>query len=153
MADREFIEKQRAIGRRIEAMEKMIADWGQATVDNMLRQLASMGLEDKLVLINKLERKRRKSLMRSLKTKLKLKDGELDRISFSFIKHGIFLEHGVGHRRPKGVNNNPHPWLKPNLDPAIEQLADMLAEQYADLAAEELKFSIPGIISTKIKVG
>jgi len=150
----DFIASQQALGERLEAMDKAIEEWGAMVISKMLRQLAKMGLHNRLVLIKATEKKKRPSLMKSLKTRLKRKDGQLDRISIAFIQHGIFFEHGVGKGRPKGSSGaKPNLWIKPILDPAIEQLADIIAEGYADLAVEELKINIPGIISTKVKIG
>ena len=157
MTNQSFQERQlalEALGDRLEAMDKLVEDWGKATVTKMLRRLAGMGLKQKLVLINSTERKKRQSLMRSLKIKLKRREGILERISFSFIRHGIFYEQGVGRGRTKGSGNvKTNPWIKPVLDAEIEELSTLIAERYADLAVEELKINIPGIISTKVKVG
>jgi hypothetical protein len=123
-------------------MDKTVIEWAENTKGQLLRKLAKLGVKEK------------SKLVKSLKTKFKQKDGELERVSFSFTKHGIFYERGVG--RGRGIQSGktkPNPWLKPILDAEIEQLADLIAEKYADLAVEELKLNIPGIISTKVKIG
>ena len=79
---------------------------------------------------------------------------ERDRISavwFTFARHGIFYEHGVGRGRPIGSKDaKPNPWLSTVIPIAIQELSGTLAEEYADLAVEEIKIVIPGVIFTKI---
>jgi len=75
------------------------------------------------------------------------------RVDFPFVRHGIFLEHGVGKNRPKGSGKErPRPWLKPVLEPAIEHLAEVLAEAGADAVLGQIKFVIPGIVNARATV-
>jgi len=87
--------------------------------------------------------------------RLRKKEGELENVAFSFARHGIFLEHGVGRGRKKGsasASKHKQPWLEPLLPSRIEALASILAEKYADIAAEELRIIIPGVFESKVKI-
>lgn len=119
--------------------------WGQATKKKLLYRLAGLQLIDRLRLNTELEL--------TLSSSVKSRQGEIERISLGFARHGIFLEHGVGKGRPVGSSQAltaARPWLKPVLDPAVEELAELLAEQYADIAVDNIRILVPGIIDTKI---
>jgi hypothetical protein len=92
-------------------------------------------------------------LVKSIRSTLKKRDGEIEKVAFQFARHGIFLEHGVGKGRPvrsaKALAYR-RPWLSKILPDAVEDLAELLSEEYADIFAAELRFLIPGIIDTKI---
>lgn len=95
-------------------------------------------------------------LIESLGGRIRTRDGDVESLAFSFARHGIFLEHGVGRGRPVGspqARQAAKPWLKPVLDAEMQGLADLLANEYADLAAESVRILIPGVIDTKINVG
>ena len=130
------------LGDRLEQLENEVKNFGQLTKKELLTKLASLGLHQ------------RAKLYRSVRSKLKIKQGDLEGVSWSFLQHGIFYEHGVGKHRPKGstaASRAARPWLKPVLNDAVEQLADLLAEEYADIAAAEVVIRIPGVIDTTIK--
>lgn len=130
------------LGDRLESLEQSARNFGTETKEQLLRRLAGMGLQEKA------------QLYRSLRSKLNFKQGDLEGIAWSFARHGIFVEHGVGKHRPKGssfANKYARPWLRPVLTDAVEQLADLLAEEYADIVAGEIVIRIPGVIDTTIK--
>ena len=139
-------QKQQRLGDRLEQMDQEIRAWGRLTRKALLFRLHSLGLQDRVALQGELQ------LRKSLRSKIRKKNGDIERISFAFARHGIFLERGVGKGRPVGsaqATKAAKPWLKPTLDPAIETLADLLENEYADIAAAELRLFIPGIIDTK----
>jgi hypothetical protein len=128
------------------ALIKEIRSWSQATRKQLLFRLAKLQLTDLLRLNTRLEQ--------SIKTSVKTRRGEVDSVGFSFLRHGIFLEHGVGKGRPVGsqaAQSAARPWLKPVIEPAVEELADILAEEYADIAIDNIRILIPGIIDTEVK--
>ena len=132
---------------RLEGLDKEIRAWSRVTRKDLLFRLAALNLEERVRLSDEV------SLKKSLRAKIKKKSGEIERVAFSFARHGIFLEHGVGKGRPVGsaqANRYKKPWLSIVLPDAIENLADILEEEYADIIAAELKFVIPGIIDTKV---
>ena len=137
------------LGDRLEALLKEVRGWNRATSKDLRFRVASMGLKDRVRLAGAVK------LRNSIRGKVKARNLELERVSFTFARHGIFLEHGVGKGRPvnsAAANRMSRPWLKPGIEDAIESLADLLSNEYADLAADELKIIIPGVINTKIKV-
>lgn len=133
------------LGDRLEAMDREVKMWAALTRKALLFRLASMGLQERASLEGP-------GLYKSLKSNLRKKDGDIEKVSFAFARHGIFIEQGVGKGRPRGsssANQAKQPWLVPELPDAVEKLADLLQEEYADIAAAEVRILIPGII-TKI---
>lgn len=130
--------------------------WLIATKKQLLFQLASLNLGQKAKIISDIkEKKADKPLKKGVSYKLKKFRGQIDSLGFSFVRHGIFLERGVGKNRPvnsAAAKAAAKPWLAPVLRPAVEELADNLAEFYADEVADELRFFIPGIIDERIKL-
>lgn len=95
----------------------------------------------------------RKTLEQSIRYGLRKSGGTIDQVYFSFERHGIFYEHGVGKGRPEGsaeAEANQHPWLSVVIPMAIEKLADLIADEYGDVATAAIRINIPGIIDTDI---
>lgn len=139
----------RRLADRLDLIDQEVRDWSQATRKKLAFRLASLNLQERARLDGEV------SLLRSLRAGLNRRGGEINSVFFRFARHGIFLEHGVGRGRPKGsaaAESLKKPWLSVVLPDEIEILADMLANEYADLAAENLRFLIPGIIDTTIKI-
>jgi len=135
------------IVQRYDQLEKELRAWTRVTKKKILFRIASLNLKDRVRLENEIK------LTKSIKVSLRKKGGELEAVSFGFIRHGIFLEHGVGRGRPVGsprANKSKKVWLKPSMEVAVEELADLLSEKYADIIAAELRILVPGIIDTKI---
>lgn len=54
--------------------------------------------------------------------------GEIDKIGFRLMRHGIFVEKGVGRGRAIGSGREkPKPWFNPTVSAHIETLADTVA--------------------------
>lgn len=150
-----FLKNSKHVGDRIEAMEREVKAWSNLTKDKILRRLASLGLKDRAKL-QKSGSIKRETLYNSIRNSSKNKDGQLERITFSFARHGIFLEHGVGKNRPQGsasAAKAARKWITNVLPDEIEALADLLEESYGDIAAGTLVMRIPGIMDTKINIG
>lgn len=92
-------------------------------------------------------------LIPSLKAGFKEYYGQINRISFQFSRHGIFLEHGVGKGRSKKSGKaKPHPWIAPTISVEMEKLADIMKEQTANRLGQQMRFLIPGVIDMKVSV-
>ena len=129
-----------------------------------MRQVARLGLRDKVQLRtptkvkplrDQVAIKAEKPLVPSLKVRLRKKGGELTGVGWTFSRHGIFFERGVGKGRPVGsaaANKAARPWLFPTIDSEIESFANLLEQKYADIAAGELRINIPGIYETRITI-
>jgi len=66
------------------AYNKAILNWGYATRNKLKFSIARLSMKGK------------GDLMRSLVTKAKWDYGEIDRLEFSFLRHGVFFHKGVG---------------------------------------------------------
>lgn len=140
---------------KLEALQGDVKSFSRLTRQQLLFQLASYGLRDRLKVARDVSKIRRGSsgreeyLYKSLKARVNQKNGNLEGIRFSFARHGIFFEHGVGRGRGIGSGNTtPHPWLSVVLPKAIEELSDLLEKEYGDIALSEIAINIPGIITT-----
>ncbi|HQU51427.1 MAG TPA: hypothetical protein PK643_00365 [Saprospiraceae bacterium] len=134
--------------QRFDQLEKEARAWAQLTRKKMIFRLNELGLSNTIAISQE-----EKPLRKSIGYKLKKQYGDLSSIGFSFSRHGIFLEHGVGKNRPVGspaAEAAKRPWLRVVLPGQIEELANILAEQYADIAAQEARILIPGVIDTTI---
>jgi hypothetical protein len=136
-----------------EANESTIA-WAKLVRKKMALRVGSLKLKDRRALQknawNKSKQPEYKPLVNSLGANFKREYGNIIRINFRFIRHGIFFERGAGRNRRLGTA--PKPWLFPILDPAIDALAEMLAKNYADIVSGELKLTIPGIITKRVRI-
>jgi hypothetical protein len=139
------------IADRLELQDKVIRDWARLTTQQLKRQLLSMGVHSRV----RLERGRTDDpLVDSVGYALKKRDGQIYAIPLKFVRHGIFLEHGVGRNRPArslAAQRSKKPWLSVVLPSRIEALAEVLSEAAATEVANEIRFLIPGIIDTKIR--
>lgn len=139
---------------RYEKVNDEITAWTKLVRKKLVQRVGSLTLKDKRALQkaawNKLKDKDYKPLVQSIGANTKKEFGQISRINFRFSKQGIFLERGAGRGRVAG--RYAKPWIVPTVDPAIDQLADILAEEFADAVFAEIKFSIPGIITRRVKI-
>lgn len=158
---------------RYKSLEKSLKEFGFETGKKMKSRLAVLGLKDRArlarsqskvrfdvrerkkdgVTTRKVTTRKEKFLYKSIGSRIKKKRGDLESMAFSFARHGIFIEHGVGKHRPvrsSAAEQAKQVWLGPILDQAAEDLADLLAEDFADIVAVELTIRVPGIIDTKV---
>lgn len=138
------------LGDRLEAFDKELMAQVQLGRKELLFKLASLGLKQQASLAGEV------SLRKSLRATKRRKNGELERVGYSFERKGIFMEHGVGKYRKKGSSaaaKAAQPWLAEVLPVIVERLADFIEEGYADIIAAELAINIPGVYSTKVSGG
>lgn len=141
------------IVNRYDQANAEITAWARAVKKKMAVQVGTLTLKDRRALQKaawaKAKNPEYKPLQASIGSNFRRDFGQISRINFSFSRHGIFLERGAGQgRKGKGAK----PWIVPTVDPAIDQLADLLVERFADVVAGEIKFTIPGIISRRVKI-
>lgn len=72
------------------------------------------------------------------------RQGYINRITYKFPKHMVFVHKGVGRGVPiakagsAGINRKPKPWFNPVIEAEIGKLADTVAEDCADIAMEAI---------------
>ena len=83
-----------------------------------------------------------KKLAESITSSTKQNYGEIDRVSFTFERHGVFVHKGVGRgypiggatvKEPSGKVRRPVEWFNPEIEKYAPELADRLAEINADI--------------------
>ena len=89
-----------------------------------------------------LKRRQELKLAASIRSKTRQNYGEIDTITYSFERHGVFVHKGVGRGYPisgSGVIKNPSgktrvavEWFNPILDQNLPELANRIAEINAD---------------------
>lgn len=153
---------------RLEGMDAVVDQWAFGTKQSLMETLSRMGIQDKIKMaktVTRLKLKRKQVggdklvedpfLYGSLRYKLVRKQMELEAVGFSFARHGIFIEHGVGKNRRVGsaaAGRARKPWLSQVLPLSVETLADILVEEYADIAATALVMRIPGVLETSLNL-
>jgi hypothetical protein len=133
---------------QLEKMDRAIRGWQRSTKKELLFKLNSLGLEDRARLTEEV------ALRNSIGYRTRKRSGDIESVGFSFVRHGIYLEHGVGRGRPVGspqAQAAAKPWLKPVLEPSIDELADLLEEEYGAVVEANLRLLIPGIIDVSTK--
>lgn len=131
------------LGDRLQQLDKEARAWTKVTRKKLLMRLASLNLQERVRLDGEV------SLRKSLRTSVRKSQGELESVGFSFARHGIFLEHGVGRGRPKGsaaARRYAKPWLSVVLPDAVDELAEMLSDEYGDIVQQEMRLLIPGVV-------
>ena len=160
--------KQVSTGDRLEAFNQALSFWAKETRDQLKQRLTGLGLDQRRTIQRGSSRLRTASLsstagtkrlvrdeylIESIKSSIRRSGLEVESVGFSFARHGIFLETGVGKNRPKGSGKeNPQPWIAPVLDRQVQELAAIIGDGYADLITGELNIVIPGIYSTRITI-
>lgn len=151
---------------RLGELDAAIKAWAKRTTVHMRQRLIALDLDARRASKRGSSRLRRlvtpgkqsqlvqdKYLIESLKYSIKRSGLLVERVSFSFARHGIFVDVGVGKNRSKGSGfERPRPWIEPSIKPAVAELADLLASKYAGIATGEIKINIPGIYSTTISL-
>jgi len=142
---------------KIDNLNEEIAGWARMQTRKMVQAVSALTLKDKHALRkaawNAAKDPDYKPLTKSIGFGLKKDFGQVSRVNFRMARHGIFFERGVGRgRKANSANTRPHPFIKPILDPAIDELAAIIAEGYADVVQGEIKFNLPGIISRRVKI-
>lgn len=137
-------------------MNEEVAKWAKLQAQRMRRYVGGLTLKTKIAAYKiawaKAKYPEYKQLQKSIGSGTRKEFGQISRINFRFQRQGLFLEHGSGRNRLLTSNNYAKPWIKPILDPAIDNLADLLIEKYADRIQGEIKINIPNVISRTIKI-
>jgi len=139
---------------RFDQANEDVASWAKVVRKRLAMRVGGLTLKHRRALQkaawNKAKDPDYKKLLNSIGSSTKKTDGVVNRVNFLFSRQGIYLERGAGRRRALGTGAKP--WIAPIVDPAIDELADMLVNKYADIITGEIKFTVPGIISRRVKL-
>jgi len=140
------------LGDQLESLEKEIRGWARITKKQLAYKLPGLNLKQRIQIAKELDKDL--PLKASLGYSVRKKQGDLESVAFTFVRHGIFFEHGVGRGRLKGssaAKKAANPWLSEVLPDATDELANILEEKYSDLIQSELRLLIPGVIDVNLK--
>lgn len=123
-------------------LRKAVREWAGKRRLDMQYQIARMGLQETSELYN------------SIRAKVKSKLGVPERVTFSFARHGIFQELGVGRGTKSAdrgtTNRKAKKWITAALPiTATEELANIVVQALGDKAVESIKIGLP---SDKVKI-
>jgi hypothetical protein len=139
----DFFDKTR-LADRLEEFDQRLIDRMKLGKQNLLRAILRLGTRERLALAEDVH------LRASLRNTIRRKQGEIERVGFSFVRHGIFVARGVGKGRPVGsakAKAAANDWLTPELDILLDDIADLVADGYADIIAAQFRINIPGLYS------
>jgi hypothetical protein len=144
---------------RSEQFNAEVRGWGQNTRTALLFQIARLNLRQRAALsrIQKAEAKAAgkspEPPMTTTAVKFKENFGEINVVRFTFPRHGVFVEHGVGRGRPvRSSKARPRPWLSIVIPGQVERLADIVQRLYADRAVGQIRALIPGIVDERVNL-
>lgn len=99
-----------------------------------------------------LKRRQELKLAASIRSKTRQNFGEIDTITYSFERHGVFVHKGVGRgypirggaviKNPSGKTRVAVEWFNPVLDQNLPELANRIAEINADAALNSARAKI-----------
>ncbi len=128
-------------------------------VEKINLKVKSWSLKTKAIIrgrISSLSQKGKGELVKSLRVKYRKHFGLVDRITFSFDRHGVFFHYGVGrgYTRSAGkvirkvsslsadtspkVLRKPREWFNPILDARFDELSQVVGKYHADAALVEI---------------
>ena len=127
--------------KTINQLNSDVSRWSYLTRNELVQKLNSMNI------------RQTGKLLKSISYNLRKYHGEVERITFKFPRHGIFVEKGVGRGYPiesvrntsamlsvmSGKKRYPKPWFNPVMDDELPALADTVAKHYGDLSVKHIK--------------
>lgn len=124
----------------IEALNNEVSSWSRSTRNQLVQELHRLNIRQTGQLIKRISYRLRKA------------DFQVERISYRFLRYGVFVEKGVGRgysiERVKATTllvggmsgkRRPKRWFNPVMDERIPDLADQVAKHSADINAKRLK--------------
>ena len=134
--------------------QNIVTDQWTSMVQQRLREAATIFSKGKDGTVQRPGRTEKK-LDESIIGKTRRSFGVVDRITYSFERHGVFVHKGVGRgyqmqggmvqriaKSPMTEPRQPAEWFNPVLDQALPELADKLAEINADAVLNATKMMI-----------
>ena len=83
-----------------------------------------------------------KKLSSSIASRTRKSYGEIDTITFSFERHGVFVHKGVGRGHPISNPRTAFEWFNPVLDKRLPELANSIAAVNADAVLNATRIKI-----------
>lgn len=154
------------INQQIPAFNKDVTNWGKRVRNQAISNAKRLKkTSSKLIMAT------HESLSDSIKQNIYKHNGEIDCIGYSFARHGVFWQKGVGrgyvmqngivirgHKKKIGINRHdkrtsfvsasgpikhkPVDWFNTMIDQEIGILADIVAEHYADRVINATRMTI-----------
>jgi hypothetical protein len=104
-----------------------VGAWNKRKLDRMKMNIASLTSKGK------------GQLLAALRGSRIIKGGTIEGTGFKFLRHGVFLQKGVGRGNPIGNSRRkPKDWFNKEIE-NIDDLANMVAQYRADTAIKAFK--------------
>lgn len=111
----------------LEAAKEISKKFGSATLMEMKMNISRLSLVD------------RGTLLRSVKSSVRTKQGFVDRVEFSYEFYGRIFENGANNVFGKGVKLETRQWRNPAISQYLGELNKDFAIYYASLIAETIQ--------------
>ena len=83
-----------------------------------------------------------KPIYKDIRYNIKIAYGDIEYISFSFPRHGIFWSKGVSRGFPIGSPRKSVDWFNSIIEASMPKLESIVAEYYADSVVNAIQFKI-----------
>jgi hypothetical protein len=134
------------LARQQEQFNEIASDWGLQSKNRYLYNLQKLPWKQRVA-----ARKGEKLLRRGTGLKFVRQSGDIARVAWPFVRHGIFQEHGVGRWRKKGSGKEkPMPWIVPTLDAMTPILADNLQKASLESLGLVINIKVNGLFDIQL---
>lgn len=121
-----------------EKMNQEIKSWTRETESQLKDKAKSLGI------VHRVNSPSPKSSVNAITGKTNSKFGTINRVSFKFPRHMVFVHKGLGRDTPVSkagtTNRKAKEWFEPVTDVQVEKLADIAAENLGDTVVARLHF-------------
>ena len=113
-------------------MNADIRQWGRGTIGDLKQQFALLKIEHVTRSPSPV------AAIEALKNYFAERQGLINKVSFKFPRHMVFVHKGVGKGRPAAQPGTAKEWFNPVIDADIEKLADIVANNQGDMIVSNL---------------
>jgi hypothetical protein len=123
--------------------------WGRTTTTQFLYQLRVLPFKERVMWAG---RDREDILRDKVSIGFKKIYGDVVRIKWTFARHGIFQERGVGRGHKKGSDKEkPMPWIVKTLDAQVSMLANTSQEEDTKRLGLVIRTKVNGLFNIELK--
>ena len=113
-------------------MNLEIKGWAKDTTGDLKREFKRLNI------VHREDSPSKEAAVDLLLNKFGQRAGMVNKVSFKFPRHMVFVHKGVGKGRPISKPGTAKEWFNPKMDQDIEKLADIVADNQADIVVGNL---------------